>query len=282
VSSVGRFHPCEEPSQSLREGFFAFYQRFKDRLREYDALLSERGGDYALRKRRLDEVAALVEAFGLAPSAEIELHVLADPGVDLGALIQSLHEYIVKGVQECRDLEPFMPAHVGDLRRLAGRLESWGMYWHANVLYATEKYSRAMSTFERILKQDPAFPRRDSIYASLALAWEHIVGDLDRADVFYSELIIAREEQFRAAVRVDGGRIGWEGMPVVVAGGRLELTPLEALALACERRGDLRMKQRRFRRAAEDFARAAELRRDDPVTRRKVRKARWMSLLWPF
>jgi len=185
-------------------------------------------------------------------------------------------------VEDSQKLQALFPGEREQLKAMATRLESWGLFWQANLLYATDQYREAMSSFQRILAHDPEFPRRDAIYTSLGMAWEHIVVDLERAEAMYSELVTVRRARLEALIQTGMPIRGEDDLPVVGVPGQLELTPLEAAALALERRGDLRMKRSAWGPAAADFKEAAELRGEDPVARRKLYRARFRQFLWPF
>jgi tetratricopeptide (TPR) repeat protein len=263
------------------DGFAGLFQRARSRIDAYTRALSD-DEDLQVRRRRLEDIALVVEAFGLAPSAEIEADALRTRGAQLEELLTTLRAFILTGVDDCRRLEPLLPDERETLRRHAARLEAWGLYWQANLLYAADKYAEAMSTFQRVLARDPGFPRRDSIYASLGMAWEHILEDLERADQMYTEVVNLRKARLEALIAAGLPVRGEGDLPVLGPPGQQSLTPVEAVALALERRGDLRMKRGLYGAAAVDFREARALRGEDPVSRRKELQARWRRLTRPF
>ncbi len=264
-----------------RDGFIDLFQQIRARVEDCSSALTGQD-DLQLRRQRLQDIVRVIDAFGMAPTWEIEAHALRTLGRDLEEMLVTLRAYICTGVEDSQKLQALFPGEREQLKAMATRLESWGLFWQANLLYATDQYREAMSSFQRILAHDPEFPRRDAIYTSLGMAWEHIVVDLERAEAMYSELVTVRRARLEALIQTGMPIRGEDDLPVVGVPGQLELTPLEAAALALERRGDLRMKRSAWGPAAADFKEAAELRGEDPVARRKLYRARFRQFLWPF
>jgi len=280
-NSDGLTTPNQTPHAPAERGFLSVYERARTQVEGLTTALTSNNSP-RLRENRLAAIFEVVEGFGQAPSIEIEAVVLKNLGPDLEQLLETVHSFIVLGQEDCEALATCNPNQAQRWKERAIRLQNWAIYWKANLLYARDRYPEAMSAFQRVMARDPTFPRRESIYSSLGMAWEHIVGNLERSDEMYSRVIEIRKGRLKALQGEN--RLGQHppDSPVITVGEEARLTPIEAVALALERRGDLRMKRRTYALAAQDYKEAVKLRVHDPVARRKHLRARVLQLTMPF
>lgn len=275
-------------ASSISLGFFDKYAEIQKLINDISSQLEE-GSDFdqslIIRRNRVYAIYDLVESFGTSESYEIESHFIDNPNETFESLVISFKNYITLGIEDCKKLKPVFFEEKDNLDKISTRLECWALYWQANILYASDKYVEAMSSFQRILNKDADFPKKETILTSLGLAWEHIFNDFTKAEAMYSEVIRLKEESISKGHKnfIKYLKSLNKEKPVFIEPNNIEnlkyiipqVTPIEALALALERRGDLRMKSKLYRKALNDFNMVYLIRAKDPLIKKKMWRARF-------